>query len=107
MSSPSLEPVVVKLYGMVRLTRKRYVLQLVVALVCVVGLLIGWFVFRSRVDHYLRNRPVEVVRHLIMIHTAFPWVVGGLGLLQILEAAIVFRLFRKKEAERAAGEWGT
>jgi hypothetical protein len=91
-------PVRLKLYGLLAVTRRGYLLQLAVAATLLAGLLAVWL--RMPGEPPGRGAPPDsplltFVRNLL---DHLPWIVLGLGLLVALEAVIVLRRFAQLEA---------
>jgi hypothetical protein len=96
------EPVRVKLYGLMSVTRRGYLTQLAVAIVLAL-ITLGFWWFRWRVVRgELKETPAPTLEWVIAIGDALPWIVGGLLVLLALEAWIVLRRFARKEAQRQA-----
>lgn len=93
-----MEPVRVKLYGVLSMTRRRYERQLWLALLSS-AVVVGcwwwlWPAYRREVPPGNLDRFVAVMDHL-------PWIVLAAIALQFVEAFFVFRLFRAREAQQA------
>jgi hypothetical protein len=103
MNQPANEgPVRVRLYGLVSMTRRRYLMQMTVALVLAGGLLALWWAQWPMLKKDLQRNPSPVLDRAIAFWDAAPWVIGAVIGLQAVEAFFVLRAFRRKEAERAA-----
>jgi hypothetical protein len=101
MSQPAKdEPVRVRLYGLVSLTRRHYLMQLAVVVVLAAGLLALWWFRWPDVRKALRAAQSPVMDKAIVFFDAAPWVVGAVAVLQAVEAFFVLRAFRRKEAEK-------
>jgi hypothetical protein len=87
----------VKLYGLIPMTRRRYLGQLVVALVLSAGLLVGWWLYWPRVRASLEATRSDVLDRIIWFWDFAPWVIGGIVVLQVIEAWVVLRKFRAQE----------
>jgi hypothetical protein len=98
------EPVRVKLYGLVSMTRRRYLAQVVVFFTLCAALLAVWWFRWPAARTRMKQAPSPVIDRLIAFWNVAPWVILGLALVQTLEAWYVLRLFRRKEAERAGGQ---
>jgi hypothetical protein len=99
------EPVRVKLYGLFSMTRRRYVRQLVLTVVCAT-VVIGcwWWMWPTYRQMFLEPREGDN-RHLdryVAVMDALPYILAGAVALQLIEAFFVFRLFRAREAQQAA-----
>lgn len=97
-----MEPPRIKLYGLFPLTRRRYVAQVIAALVLAAGLLAGWWFFREPVRQQFEGAALPSVQLFLACWNALPAVVLVLVVLQAVEAFVVLRLFRRREAEHAA-----
>ena len=95
-----MEPIRIRLYGMFPLTRKRYVAQLVAALVLAGAVLGAWWFFRESVRQQFGNTEDANALRFVAFWNVFPLVILAVVGLQLLEAFFVLRLFRRKEAER-------
>lgn len=92
------EPVRIKLYGLLSMTRRGYLAQLITGIVLLVSLFLAWYAFWP----YRRLEPraggmgvtIWLMHHL-------PWLLLILGLLFAVEAVIVLRRFRRAEARRS------
>lgn len=93
---PAAEPPRVRLYGLVSLTRRRYLIQLSVAFVLAGGLLLLWYFRWPTVRKALQEGQSPVVERIIGFWDAAPWFIGALAALQVIEAFFVLRAFRKK-----------
>src|SRR5262245_4809503 len=98
-----MEPVKLKLYGFLTLTRRRYVGQLVFALVAAVGLLALWWLRWPVERERLTNNPAPPLSDwLLAAGAALPWVLLAVVAVQAVEAVVVLRRFAQKEAARPA-----
>jgi hypothetical protein len=127
------EPVRIKLYGLVPMTRKRYLCQQAVAVGLTFVLLYVWYLmpgpdaFRPPPPALGKGdgikgpiapeppeelppalvsfyRIVERFPWLVALFERLPWLVALLWLLIAIETAIVLRMFARKEAEQTAGQ---
>jgi hypothetical protein len=94
-------PVRVKLYGLVWMTRRRYVSMLVFAVALMVLLLGVWWSSWPGVRAALEMAPESRMRRVIAFWDMLPWMIGALGLLLAIEAIVVLRLFARREAEQS------
>ena len=99
-------PVRVKLYGLIPITRRRYVAQFVFALVLSATLLLAWWLFWPRVRGSLEASRSEVMDGVIRFWNVAPYFILGIVVLQLIEAWIVLRRFRRKQAEGTPKEPG-
>lgn len=105
MSQPADQgPVRVRLYGLVTMTRRRYLWQVAAAFLLAGGLMAAWWLRWAKVREALLMAPTPVIERVVAFWDAAPWVIGGLAVLQAAEAFVVLRAFRRKEAERPASE---
>jgi hypothetical protein len=93
-------PVQLKLYGLVRVTRRGYLLQLAFAAVLLAGMLVLWFRLPPEDAGADLAASSPALRALLYLLYHLPWVVLVLGLLFALEAFIVLRRFARAEAAR-------
>jgi hypothetical protein len=96
------EPVRVKVYGLIPMTRRGYLTQLAVAaLLIVVVLALRWLVWPAK-----RPDPANVheprLRYVIAFFDNVHWIVAVVAVLLVLEAWLVLRRFARKEAEQAS-----
>lgn len=89
-----MSPVRIRLYGLFPVTRRRYLLQLAVAGICVVVLLGLHLLFSPAVRSHLLDQRSEASLRFLAFWQALPWLVAALAGLQLLEALIVLRRFR-------------
>jgi TRAP-type C4-dicarboxylate transport system permease small subunit len=100
MSQPAkAEPVRVRLYGLVSLTKRRYLAQLAVAVVLAAGLMALWYFRWPTVRRTLLAAQTPLMDRAVDFWDAAPWVIGALAALQAVEAFFVLRALRQKEAE--------
>jgi hypothetical protein len=96
------EPVRVKVYGLVSMTRRGYLTQLAIAAMLVFVLL----VFRWLRWPEVRPDPAKVrdqrVLYVIVFFDNVQWIVAVVAALLVFEAWLVLRRFAQKEAERAS-----
>jgi hypothetical protein len=89
-------PVRVKLYGLFSITRRRYLVQLVVALTLAMALLLAWWLYWPTVRGSLQQSRSSVLDGVVRFWDVAPFVIGGIVALQMIEAWIVLRRFRLK-----------
>ena len=95
-------PVRVKLYGLIHITRRRYLTQLVVALVLSAALLLAWWVYWPAARGSLEASRSDVLDGVVRFWNVAPYLILGIVALQVIEAWVVLRRFRRKEAEQSA-----
>jgi hypothetical protein len=96
-------PVRVKVYG-ISMTRRGYLVCVGIAVVLILALAVGWLVLFWGV----RPAPEERTGGGLLLLWAFfrdwlPLVLLVIAVLQVLEAFVVLRRFRRAEAEQASG----
>ena len=89
-------PIRIKLYGLVTVTKRGYLIQLAVVVVLLAVLLGIWLRVRAA---DLRDLPPSAER-LFQLLNALPWVVLACAVLVAVEAYVVLRRFARAEAER-------
>ena len=94
-------PVRVKLYGLIPITRRRYVMQFAIALVLSSALLLGWWLYWPNVRGSLEASRSDVLDGVVRFWNVAPYLILGIVALQLIEAWVVLRRFRRKEAEQA------
>jgi len=100
-----MEPVKLKLYGFLTLTRRRYVGQLVFACVAGVALMALWWLRWPAERERLGANPAPPVSDWILaVGAALPWVLLGVAAAQVVEAVVVLRRFAAKEAAQRPQE---
>jgi hypothetical protein len=87
----------VKLYGLIPMTRRRYLIQLAVALGLSAALLAAWWLYWPAVRVSLRASPSDVLDRVVWFWDAAPYFIGGIVALQAVEAWVVLRKFRAEE----------
>jgi hypothetical protein len=92
------EPVRIKLYGLVSVTKRGYLTQLVMTGLLLIVWLI-WWSYLPPLPPRKEAQPahVELMRFVV---GNVPWIVLVLGLLLALEASIILRRFAREEALR-------
>ena len=93
-----MEPVRVKLYGLFSLTRRRYLMQLVVGGVLMAVLLGLWLFHWLRLREQVRGLDLPSLDWVITLLDLTPWLVLIIALLQSIEAYVVLRAFARKQA---------
>jgi hypothetical protein len=91
-------PIRIKLYGLVSVTKRGYLVQLAVVVV-LLAVLLGIWALPSAGD--VRDLPPEYGRLLTFLHY-LPWVVLACTVLVAVEAFVVLRRFAREEALRRA-----
>lgn len=99
-------PVRVKLYGLIPITRKRYLIQVGFALFLAAVLLVAWFLYWPTVRNSLRAANSPTLDRIVVFWNLAPVVVGSIVVLQAIEAWIVLRLFARKSAAAIAAPPG-
>ena len=100
-----MEPVRVKLYGFLPMTRQRYLFQGVVALVGAVVILVGWYFAWPGLRVRLTRPelpPSDVRTTIVAVMDCVPWIVLAAIAYEAAEVAVVLRLFARKEANAPA-----
>ena len=95
-------PVRVKLYGLIPITRRRYLTQFVVALVLSAALLLAWWLYWPAVRGSLEASRSDVLDGVVRFWNVAPYFILGIVALQLIEAWVVLGRFRRKESERPA-----
>ena len=97
-----MEPVRVKLYGLVARTRRAYLTYSVFEALCLVAFLSFWLLEWTRYRAVLRplKEQTPFARFYIRVMDAVPWIVGALVVYKAAELWVVLRRFAAKEAER-------
>ena len=96
-----MEPVRVKVYGVMSMTRRGYLMQLCIAIVFAAILLILWSLRWPKVKESLEaGQPSPVMQKVIAFWDRAPWVLSIICVLLAVEAWFVLRRFAQKEAER-------
>lgn len=94
----SVEPVRVRLYGFLRMTRRRYLRQVFLALMLSAVLLGVWaWNWPGMRREILPDAPPTAERFLALMD-ALGWIILAAVLLQLIEAFFVLRRFRQLEA---------
>jgi hypothetical protein len=104
-----MEPVQVKLYGLFKRTRKRYLIDAVLGLATLAAMFIAWFplwpILFARIEKGRQN--LGWVEHpgwmkvIIVFLDVLPWILAAAALFKCLEMFLVLRCFARKEGERA------
>jgi rhodanese-related sulfurtransferase len=94
----NVEAVQVKVYGLLPMTRERYLRQVAAAVVLAVGILTLWWTAWPAVRSNLETTPAsDWVRRLIDVA---PWIIVAALVQQSVESWIVLRRFAQKESAR-------
>ena len=96
-------PIRVKLYGLIPITRRRYLTQFVIALVLSAMLLVAWWLYWPTVRGSLEAPRSEALDGVVRFWNVAPYLIVGIVVLQLIEAWVVLRRFRRKEAELRSG----
>jgi hypothetical protein len=97
------EAVRIKVYGLFELTRRRYLIQAGCGALCIVGLLLAWWLGWPALRARLRRvdlPPVMVVVSQVLEHA--PWVLIGAAVYKAVELVVVLRLFARKARAAAS-----
>jgi hypothetical protein len=90
------QPVTVRLYGCISVTRSRYLFQLIFALILASYALIQWWLSWPSYRAWLEKDPTPLIRRLIAFWDNLPWILLAVLVLQAIEAYVVLRLFARK-----------
>ncbi|MFO0843799.1 MAG: hypothetical protein U0797_15625 [Gemmataceae bacterium] len=94
------QPVRIKLYGVLTMTRGRYLAQLGAALaLAAVALGLWWWRWAEFRDR-LAVADDPALGRFVAVMNALPWIVLAAVALQLLEAFFVLRRFRREEARQ-------
>jgi membrane protein implicated in regulation of membrane protease activity len=97
-------PVRIKVYGLISLTRRGYLMFLGAGLVLLVILLLLWALVLT--EPLRPDQPEEATFAQVLwtfLRENLPWILLLAALLEVLEAFIVLRRFRRAEADRSNG----
>ena len=100
-----MEPIRVKVYGLVSQTRRRYVLQSIFGLGYGVALLILWWKLWPGMRENLTRPDLQLPTHMIVtvaVLNELPWILLIVAAIKAFEMWIVLRRFAQKEAEQLA-----
>lgn len=92
------EPARIKLYGVLTMTRRRYLAQLATALALAAVVLGLWWWRWAEFRDSLTVADDPALGRFVAIMNVLPWIVLAAVSLQLLEAFFVFRRFRREEA---------
>jgi hypothetical protein len=96
------EPVRVKVYGLVSMTRRGYLTQLAFeVLLVILVLLFRWLVWARVRPNPAKFRDQRLL-YVIAIWDNVQWIVAVFAALLVFEAWLVLRRFAQKEADRAS-----
>lgn len=108
MSEPTPEPTVpappaestIWLYGFLPMTRRRYIFQLIVAFGLAVGFIVLWQIYWPTFREHLEPMKEEAAgARVLLAGDLVSWVVGGVAVLQLIEAYFVLRWFARKQQD--------
>ena len=91
---PALPPVRIRVYGLIEVTKRGYIVMLCIAVVLLVTLVTLMYVSPTGSAAF-RSFPREW-------RLSLPWVLGAAVLLAALEAVMIFRRFAREEARQRA-----
>lgn len=97
-----MEPVRIKVYGLLPMTRRRYLSQILVAGLLALTILVLWWSLWPRLREMLQLAEGPGVTRIIAFWDAAPWFLLGLGVLQGIEAYFVLKRFARREAQAHA-----
>ena len=92
-----MKPVVVKLYGLFPITKKRYIVSMVFSVV-VVALSVGWARLKLGLPFSWEDEPFPKALGEIWLARNFYWLVLGGLVLGLVDSIFVFRRFAKASA---------
>jgi len=92
------EPVRVKVYGLIPLTRRRYLGQVAVTTALGAVLLVVWWLRWPAFRHQLRQIPLPVAEWVVAVGDNLPWVLLAGAAVQGVEAYFALRRFARKQA---------
>jgi hypothetical protein len=93
-----MEPVRVKVYGLVSFTRRRYLGQLTAAGLGMLALLLLWWWRWPALRGAFEQASGRLGAWARALGDNLPWVLLGAALVQVVEALVVLRTFARKEA---------
>jgi hypothetical protein len=97
-------PVRIKVYGLISLTRRGYLMCLAAGLVLLVILLLLWALVMTEPLGLHQSEETTFGQVLwTFLRQNLPWILLLAALLEALEALVVLRRFRRAVAERSAG----
>src|ERR1700722_20851766 len=101
-----MEPVRIKLYGFVKRTRQRYLIECAIGFVVLAAMFVGWTLVWPGMSRDIKKmqqttgtdmRPL--MRFVFMVEDWLPLILAALAIYKCLEAFFVLRWFQRKEAE--------
>ena len=108
----SMKPVRIKIWGIISLTRRQYLIQQAFVLAALLGLLVLWF-YRSSLTASLRQGLLSLrsqgqpwLGAWLWLLDNLLWIVLTLAAWAVTEAVLVLRRFAREEAVRQAGPPG-
>jgi hypothetical protein len=103
-----MEPVRVKVYGLFKRTRKRYLIDSALGLAALLAVFVAWFALwpvlhgrieSSRQQLHWAELPTWM-RLTVAVLDVLPWILTATALFKCLEMFLVLRCFARKEAEQ-------
>lgn len=95
-----MEPVRIKLYGLIRVTRRAYLFQLGLTALLLAVLFVTWYLLLVNVRLEPADRLPRAVQFVFVVLNLLPYVVPILAGLFAIEAVLVLRQFARAEAAR-------
>jgi hypothetical protein len=92
-------PAQIKLYGLFPTTRRRYITQLIIAVLLVTVLLSYWFIYWLGARQQARDLDIPALNRVAYWLDRTPWIVLVYAIAQTIEAWFVFRAFARKQGQ--------
>jgi hypothetical protein len=95
------EPIRIKLYGLVSVTKRAYLIQLTIAAALLVALTVLW-AWLPQMPHFKEGKErIPLLAAVgVWLLARLPWILLALGALYVVEAVVVLRRFSRQEALR-------